>query len=163
MCPDKSLLSAYYDGEVDDPWKSKLKKHLEQCEECHSQIMEFEQASQFLNNNIKTYSSKRETILYERILQQHRRSKIIPYWERKTVWPIAVAALLVMGFSFLLGPRQGQQVYPQPTLVLLDEKEADLSAMNKLTPIMLPAEQKFSFYGESQIMKAVGFEEGGVH
>ncbi|MBO8450711.1 MAG: zf-HC2 domain-containing protein [Spirochaetes bacterium] len=35
-CPDKSLYSAYVDGEVPSPWKEKLEAHLAACETCRA-------------------------------------------------------------------------------------------------------------------------------
>jgi hypothetical protein len=45
-----------------------------------------------------------------------------------------------------------------PSLVLIENDQVDLSDMDNLIPIMLPPKQKFSYYGDSQLLKAAGFE-----
>jgi anti-sigma factor RsiW len=34
MCPDRELLSAYFDGEVPSPWRERIARHLESCAAC---------------------------------------------------------------------------------------------------------------------------------
>lgn len=36
MCPDKELFSAYVDGEVPEPWCSRLADHIASCEKCRN-------------------------------------------------------------------------------------------------------------------------------
>ncbi|MDR0539727.1 MAG: zf-HC2 domain-containing protein [Spirochaetaceae bacterium] len=38
MCPDKKLLSVYFDNELPSPWKEKLEIHLDSCPECKKTI-----------------------------------------------------------------------------------------------------------------------------
>jgi anti-sigma factor RsiW len=38
MCPDRQILSVYFDGELDSPWREKLEKHLEDCPQCREQL-----------------------------------------------------------------------------------------------------------------------------
>ncbi|MDR0550662.1 MAG: zf-HC2 domain-containing protein [Spirochaetaceae bacterium] len=34
MCPDKQMLSVYFDNELPSPWKEKLEAHIASCEDC---------------------------------------------------------------------------------------------------------------------------------
>jgi len=36
MCPDRQIISLYFDGELPDPWKGKFETHLESCSECQA-------------------------------------------------------------------------------------------------------------------------------
>ena len=36
MCPDRQIISLYYDGELPSPWKEKMEAHLESCAECRN-------------------------------------------------------------------------------------------------------------------------------
>jgi hypothetical protein len=38
MCPDRQILSVYFDGELDSPWKEKFEKHLEDCPQCRDKL-----------------------------------------------------------------------------------------------------------------------------
>ncbi|MDR2470612.1 MAG: zf-HC2 domain-containing protein [Treponema sp.] len=38
MCPDRQILSVYFDGELDSPWKEKCEKHLEICPSCRKRL-----------------------------------------------------------------------------------------------------------------------------
>lgn len=38
MCPDKELFSAYVDGEVPEPWCSRLADHIASCEKCRDVV-----------------------------------------------------------------------------------------------------------------------------
>jgi len=41
MCPEAELLSAYFDEEVPDPWKSKLESHISSCPACRERLKAF--------------------------------------------------------------------------------------------------------------------------
>ena len=38
MCPDRQIISLYFDGELPSPWKEKMETHLEACPECRAAI-----------------------------------------------------------------------------------------------------------------------------
>ena len=38
MCPDHQIMSVYFDGELDSPWKEKFEKHLEDCSSCREHL-----------------------------------------------------------------------------------------------------------------------------
>jgi hypothetical protein len=38
MCPDRQILSVYFDGELPSPWKEKMASHLERCPECRARL-----------------------------------------------------------------------------------------------------------------------------
>lgn len=41
MCPDAEILSAYFDGEVPDPWKTRLEGHIASCPACRGRLEGF--------------------------------------------------------------------------------------------------------------------------
>ncbi|MDR2767353.1 MAG: zf-HC2 domain-containing protein [Treponema sp.] len=47
-CPDREVLSLYFDGELDSPWKEKLKTHLEECGSCGARLEAYRLAREAL-------------------------------------------------------------------------------------------------------------------
>jgi len=45
MCPDRQLLSVYFDGELDSPWKEKMESHLAGCPHCRGILETYRQIS----------------------------------------------------------------------------------------------------------------------
>jgi hypothetical protein len=45
MCPDKQILSIYYDGELPEVWGKKLELHLETCPECRARLDDYRKTS----------------------------------------------------------------------------------------------------------------------
>jgi anti-sigma factor RsiW len=41
MCPEAEILSAYFDGEVPDPWKSRMEAHISTCPACRERLEAF--------------------------------------------------------------------------------------------------------------------------
>ncbi len=157
MCPDKELLSAWYDGEVEEPWNGELEKHISQCEKCASLIEEFAGLTGFLQKDGVTLSRFRKREIHRQVMHQHRRSRIIPLWQRSVPWPIAAAAVLILGISLLLPGAGGMFMAPAPAMAQAGEE--DLSAMDGLIPIVLPPEQTFAYYGDSQLTKSVSYDK----
>jgi predicted anti-sigma-YlaC factor YlaD len=43
MCPDRNIISAFFDGEVDSPWDRTIADHIAGCERCRSLLQSLEQ------------------------------------------------------------------------------------------------------------------------
>jgi anti-sigma factor RsiW len=41
MCPDRQILSVYFDGELPSPWKEKMEAHLASCSECRGRLEKY--------------------------------------------------------------------------------------------------------------------------
>ena len=41
MCPDRQIISLYFDGELPSPWKEKMESHLEACPECRAALASY--------------------------------------------------------------------------------------------------------------------------
>ena len=50
MCPDRQLISLYYDGELPSPWKEKMEAHLESCAECRSILAGYKGIGKYLQD-----------------------------------------------------------------------------------------------------------------
>ena len=45
LCPDRQLLSVYFDGEMPSPWKEKMDAHIAGCPECARQLETYRRIS----------------------------------------------------------------------------------------------------------------------
>ncbi|HCC36156.1 MAG TPA: hypothetical protein DEQ14_00265 [Treponema sp.] len=45
MCPDRQLLSVFFDGELPSPWKEKMESHLAVCPRCRSLLESYRKVS----------------------------------------------------------------------------------------------------------------------
>ncbi|MDR3170419.1 MAG: zf-HC2 domain-containing protein [Treponema sp.] len=50
MCPDRHILSVYFDGELPSPWKEKMEAHLASCRECKVWLEQYRHCSQALGS-----------------------------------------------------------------------------------------------------------------
>ncbi|MDC7219667.1 MAG: hypothetical protein PQJ59_06985 [Spirochaetales bacterium] len=155
MCPDKSLLSAWYDGEVEEPWKEKIDKHINECVRCRAVVEEFKKASLFLQDEPPALTPYRKKELHRRVMQQHRRKKMLTP-RHYLSWSTAVAALAIV-LSLILRPFVSSGATGDAFLAR--SGKADLSAMEELVPINLPPDQSLFYYGDSELQKSVSFEE----
>ena len=118
MCPDRQLLSVYFDGELPSPWKEKMEAHIKNCPECSKQLEAYtsihraraeesepvmEAARQRIWQNLEQRlgysSSPQRTILRDPRQAAWRRSIRIPI-------PAAAAAIVLFAvLAFLLALR----------------------------------------------------------
>jgi len=45
LCPDRQLLSVYFDGEMPSPWKEKMESHIAGCPECARRLEAYQRIS----------------------------------------------------------------------------------------------------------------------
>ena len=110
MCPDREILSAFFDGEIDPPWDHAISEHVAGCESCRRFLEGLEQTRRALRDD-------RLTGLGEP-MERVRRSLLAgvaplavpqPGWHRRVELPLPVAvtaAVLIValgvGFAFTL-------------------------------------------------------------
>ncbi|MDR0497396.1 MAG: zf-HC2 domain-containing protein [Treponema sp.] len=130
MCPNRQMLSLYYDGELPSPWKEKMEVHLESCPECRALLSGYRRIGEYLQDVPKKAITGE--IQNERILAAQERvwKKLSPPTRTQTkaglrltgVWrrnvtlplPVAAAAILVIIVSFaIMGTRSQNQPPPQ--------------------------------------------------
>lgn len=61
MCPDKELFSAYVDGEVPEPWCSRLAEHIASCEKCRNVVSTYSA----LKNKVKAGGTEPSRELFD--------------------------------------------------------------------------------------------------
>jgi len=108
MCPDRQILSVYFDGELDSPWKEKFEKHLEACPSCREHLAAYQVTRQRLVES----PFNREQAALDRILEKtgyavkpRRR-----FWTGSVTLPIPVASaaglIMILTLAALIILRQ---------------------------------------------------------
>jgi len=126
-----------------------------QCEKCRSVLEEFSGIASFLDQDRVVLTRFKKKEMYRQVMHQHRRSRIIPIWQKSVPLPVAAAAVLILGVSLIMPAFNGSVAVPS----VAQAEEEDLSAIDVLVPIMLPPEQTLAYYGDSQIFKSASFEK----
>ena len=183
MCPDKILISAYFDGELEGEEKERISGHLKECHDCSELLNAFQTQSNGIKDlgqacAVLTAKNGLENRIKDRILHDlHGRSS--KFRDRRISLPIpvavAAAALFVfLGiFSFNLAVKNsGQGLQPLTITEDASHKGQDgamLSALDKTDDMMLllqdsdsvatiemeiPLDMKTVIHGESQLVRA---------
>lgn len=117
MCPEKELISVYYDGELPEPFGIKLKAHLDVCHNCRSVLESFKTISERFKSD--AVDKKR---LDEAKLRVSSRLELLPtpktegssfrnnyvyhnFWRRRIDIPVsavAAACIVIIAGFFLL-------------------------------------------------------------
>jgi anti-sigma factor RsiW len=126
MCPDKQLLSVYYDGELPSPWKEKMDAHLAACSGCRMVTSVYGRLSSLLKVPVSegvpsdaASARMRETL---RTVQSRAvPSRVRRVFARRVAVPlplaVAAAAALVFAFSALLAQSRNVQRIPEASAV----------------------------------------------
>jgi hypothetical protein len=175
MCPDRQILSVYFDGELESPWREKLEQHLEGCPQCRDRL--------------ETYRITRRRLFPSRIPEDRVKSSGDRVWEKMAItirpgrgrskfWsgsisvplPVAAAAGLVMALAMaaLITLRQPVRA-PDPQLAGMEMQDmtpvSDMTTLlqylgNEGSPdmviIRLP-DTTFKNAGEPQMLRAADY------
>ncbi|MBB6478426.1 anti-sigma factor family protein [Spirochaeta isovalerica] len=179
MCPDKSVLSAWFDGEVDGLWNDKITEHLKACHNCSSYIKKLDEQKALLHSLPEpdfTESLDRVKLL---IREKKTVSQTTRFWEKRIPVPVAAAAAIIaatfsLGINMLAGDRNDGL---NPGLASADTNyssvinlpgdkvneffklmEASMSDEFSSNSIMeLPSDVSLTFNGDSQLVRSVGY------
>ena len=183
MCPNRQILSLYFDGELPSPWKEKMNAHLVKCEKCRSHMAQYHklkeifagdrvEASAILKNRVWD-----KTITGTPVNQKKTVKGNFLLWNRSVSlpFPAAVAAAAVFIFiSFLAfqGMRSPgvDQEYEIASGIVTDVQGiipvSDLDSvlqylsvdhMSDFVVIHLPETRSFSSSGEPTLLRAADY------
>ncbi len=103
MCPDQETISAFYDNEVEQKFRLKLEKHVENCAECRKKIEKMEAASMFLKSGFDDIATSQGRV-WDNIVNELDTKNIPDIWHRKINIPVpllAAAAFLLITITAL--------------------------------------------------------------
>jgi hypothetical protein len=160
MCPEKELISVYFDGELPSPWKEKLEVHLETCPECRSTLENYKETQALLHAN--DVAVPFHPVDEAGVSRLRRRPRTVRYsyvrslMTRRLELPLpaaAAAALLVLGGVFVFG-----RVYNAPKTEVAVQK----AAASEIPRILEADDYSDSAYAVSAIDNAFDFDSGDM-
>ncbi|MCL1815318.1 MAG: zf-HC2 domain-containing protein [Treponema sp.] len=176
MCPERQILSVYFDGELNSPWKEKLEKHLETCSPCRDHLASYRLTRHKFAETSQSEQSLEQSMnrVWEKIgfMEKPRRR----FWASSITIPIPIAAAaglaMVVAMAALLALRQPIKIN-EPQLAGLEMQEiipvSDMASFfqylgndnsSDMVIIRLP-DTTFKNAGEPQILRAADYRGGG--
>ena len=178
MCPDRELISAWYDGETDGRWMSEIKRHVDECNDCAAELDRFRR----LSSSVQSVAVPGEQQIKERLYASIERKKHVvypePFWQKhfEISFPMLVgaAAVVFMLFTALLvgilrfgsAPEVVEEIKAEPEVAMqvisLEEAAAfilsDDSGFDVL--ITIPSSDALSLSGEPQLIREADYKRG---
>jgi anti-sigma factor RsiW len=181
MCPDRQILSVYFDGELPSPWKEEMEVHLARCPECRAKLEQYRKLSVFIAGDRRDLSPERERVWLKlgKAVSGMRRgsSGVRRFWRQSVTVPlpaaIAAAALFIAVFTLAITNYTAKKAAPAADTVAaagisLDVQEivpvaTDMNSFLQYLEnedsadfmiIRLPETRRFSNHGQPTIIKA---------
>ena len=140
MCPDHQVMSVYFDGELDSPWKEKFERHLAECPSCRKHLESYRITRLCLKEaSLVNANPTDEAVMgaMERVWEQtgyvirpqhsNVRRQIRRFWSGSLTIPVPVAAaaglIMAIAFAAIIGFRQPVKVAEPPQLAGMEMQE----------------------------------------
>ncbi|TFG63992.1 MAG: zf-HC2 domain-containing protein [Spirochaetales bacterium] len=170
MCPEKQILSAYFDKELPEPVEKILREHVEGCSACLEQLNTYGKIQSSIRKDSLQVSEHAKTRVYESIVQKmsvgNRLFNRFSLWNRRIGVPVPVLAftmalvlVLALGITLVSIKQPGSNVMAlnRQEAVPLQVTVSDLKELVKLLDsdnfvvevnMELPVDHNFSILGE---------------
>ncbi len=179
MCPDREILSAYLDGEVEPPWDRGIEVHLLGCDSCRVRLARLEETRRLLAvDPLPDIQAPMERVRRSLLAQSVRRPAVLPFWKRSLAVPAPLAAtavaLVLLLSAFLVvslvrsnigmvritkGPSGGTEIQIAAPIGNLETllKSVDTPDSSREDVIKLPKSFRLMPIGEPRMGKAADF------
>jgi anti-sigma factor RsiW len=174
MCPDRQILSVYFDNELVSPWKEKLEEHVTGCPECAARLEAYKKTRELLPGVGQSVLRAVKERTWEKVapLAEIRPKTAVArgFWGGSVTVPFPAAAaagiVLAVAFAMLLVLRPAST--PVSQLAGVGMEVHAISDMNSLLEyldndnsadmviIKLP-ETTFTSYGEPRMLRAADY------
>ncbi len=177
MCPDKSLLSAFFDREIDEPFNTELETHIAECDSCRRILDDFKTLRDNLCQETlpEALESKQET--WQLLRTRFSRLYPIPVWRRRFQIPAplfaALAFLIILlgaGLVFsMYAPRRSSAFDTVTGTQFKAGEYATFEAIIKYLDargdgqtfvFTLPQDTKVQYWSEPKLIKAADYKRG---
>jgi anti-sigma factor RsiW len=96
MCPDRDILSAYLDGEVDSPWDRGIEEHLVACGACRARLARLEEMRRILQEEpMPDVKAPMERVRRSLLARSAAERTPIPLWRRSFTVPVPAAVVVL--------------------------------------------------------------------
>ncbi|MCL1928828.1 MAG: zf-HC2 domain-containing protein [Treponema sp.] len=186
MCPDHQVMSVYFDGELDSPWKEKFEKHLEICPSCRKHLESYKVMRQRLKEASLVPDRPMDQTLMEAMERvwektgyviRPRRHGVRRFWNGSLTIPVPIAAaaglIMAIAFAAIIAFKQPAKVTEPPQLAGMEMQDmipvsADMASFFQylssdnsadMVIIRLP-ETTFTNVGEPRMIRAADYTRG---
>jgi len=136
MCPDRQIISAYLDGEIESPWDTAIAEHLTSCQACRSLHARLAETRRILKEEpVADWHTPMERVrraLRARTLPRRREPLV---WERRLSVPLPIAAAAAALVLFLGITLVATQLRPRIGLVRITKAPAGGTEIQISAPI----------------------------
>lgn len=178
MCPDKELISAFYDDETDHRWSSEIKKHIKGCSICSGEYNKLDKISFYMSES----GIPDEKLIKERMYESIQRRRNVIYqgsfWKKHidvslqvilsaAAVVIVLCAVLIVGLQQFSSPAVAEEIRNESAelnVQILSFEDAaayllsDDSGFDVL--ITIPASDAWSVSGEPQLIREADYKRG---
>jgi predicted anti-sigma-YlaC factor YlaD len=106
MCPDREILSAYFDGEIAAPWGREIAAHVATCEKCRARLSGMEGTRRLLaDEEAQAWRAPMERVRRRILAHVPAGRPAFSPWRRQVSLPLPVAvlaAVLLLTFGISL-------------------------------------------------------------
>ncbi len=104
MCPDREILSAWLDGEIDAPWDRALEEHVGACADCRGRLERLESVRRtLLEAPVPDWRPAMERVRSSLVARGLARVPSAPVWRRRVTLPLPAAAAAAVLIILLAG------------------------------------------------------------
>jgi hypothetical protein len=186
MCPDRQILSLYFDGELPSPWKEKLETHLEGCAGCRARLETYRGLSLASGTIGEDKMSAARDRVWSRLaapppVKPVESGGLFPggegFWNRSVTLPLPAAAAIFIIIAFFailaLKPQGAVLISDTPPVASVIDMDvpgiapvSDMSGVlqylssqdtSEFVIIRLPESRSFSRFGEPALLKAADY------
>jgi predicted anti-sigma-YlaC factor YlaD len=93
MCPDREILSAYFDGEVASPWRREIAAHVAGCKLCQTQLSRMGETRRRLEEETCDGRAPMERVRRRILAHVPFERQRVTAWKRQVSLPLPVAVL----------------------------------------------------------------------
>lgn len=169
MCPEKAILSAYQDGELEGRHQQTVEEHINACEKCRKTMAELKAVRSVLHREEDLPLLRNKEYIKTRVFEYTAIKNRRRFWKRGLTLPVPLAAtalalvfFLIGGITFLTINRNNAPVVAEQVNSRAIEIQAEeLALLRKLMEsdgvivevnMQLPEQREIKIIGEPQIL-----------
>jgi anti-sigma factor RsiW len=176
MCPDQNLLSAFFDGELDERFAAEVEAHVVECERCREVLKGFSDLSANLSGETLPGVENVKHAAWSHLRERFSSLDPVPVWRRRFQIPAPVFAGLALiiialgvGLLFSINADRGSTAFDtvtearitNSTFVTFEDIIEYLDARGGQTFVFtLPQDTRVQYWSEPTLVKAADFRRG---